>query len=107
MPIDARCSYLVQAYDDILSDAERLKERLDPLREHRGHAIVDGWIEQINAGDKRGVTRALMQQHYDPAYDKSRRAIGASVLAHIEIAQLDSRGLLDAADRIVGVLDQL
>ncbi|WP_406645310.1 tRNA 2-selenouridine(34) synthase MnmH [Aliisedimentitalea scapharcae] len=107
VPIAARCAYLVQAYDDILSDAARLKARLDPLRAYRGHAVVDGWIDRIDAGDKPGVTRALMQQHYDPAYDKSRRAIDAQVTGRIEIAQLDEPGLSDAADRITEMLERL
>ncbi|MEY8842733.1 tRNA 2-selenouridine(34) synthase MnmH, partial [Cribrihabitans sp. XS_ASV171] len=57
-PIEARTEYLVQAYDDILSDGESLRERLEPLRFHRSHAVVDGWLARIEAGDKVGLTRA-------------------------------------------------
>ena len=56
-PIDARTAYLTRAYDDILSDGARLKDRLTPLRLYRGHAVVDGWFELIDAGDKAGVTK--------------------------------------------------
>ncbi|MGD9864991.1 MAG: tRNA 2-selenouridine(34) synthase MnmH [Pseudodonghicola sp.] len=92
-PVAARAGYLVRAYDDILSDGARLRARLDPLRAHRGHAVVDGWFDLIDAGDKPGLTRALMEQHYDPSYDKSRRAIGAQVMTRIAIARLDGSGL--------------
>ncbi len=106
-PIAARTAYLVSAYDDILSDRERLRDRLTPLRFHRGHEVVDGWLALIDSGDKPTLTRALMEQHYDPAYAKSRRAQRAETLAEVEAPALDSAGLSDAAARIARILDQL
>ncbi|MDK3019514.1 tRNA 2-selenouridine(34) synthase MnmH [Pseudodonghicola flavimaris] len=102
-PLSARAAYLVAAYDDILSDGARLTDRLDPLRAHRGHAVVDGWAALIAAGDKAGVTRALMDQHYDPSYDKSRRAIGAEVLARVQAGRLDAAGI----DRLAAEVEQI
>ncbi|MEX0306603.1 MAG: tRNA 2-selenouridine(34) synthase MnmH [Ruegeria sp.] len=106
-PIAARTEYLVSAYDDILSDSERLRDRLSPLRFHRGHEIVDGWLDFIDVGDKRGLTQALMEQHYDPAYAKSRKAQRAEVIAQIDAPSLDETGLSATATRIEKVLDQL
>ena len=106
-PIAARSDYLVRAYEDILSDSARLRDRLSPLRFHRGGETVQGWMALIDAGDKSGLTRALMEQHYDPAYAKSRRARAADILAVIEAPNLDEAGLVDAANQIARVLDQL
>jgi tRNA 2-selenouridine synthase len=105
-PLEARAAYLVQAYDDILSDSDRLKDRLSPLRFHRGHEVVDGWMQLIEAGQKQVLTQALMEQHYDPAYAKSRRSRSVKVLADIEIALLNDAGLSEAAARIETLLDQ-
>ncbi|NVO55803.1 tRNA 2-selenouridine(34) synthase MnmH [Rhodobacteraceae bacterium B1Z28] len=104
--IAARTAYLVQAYDDILSDGDRLRERLSPLRAHRGHEVVDGWLQLIDAGEKQALTQALMEQHYDLAYSKSRRAQCADVLAKIDVATLDRSGLEQAAAQIEKLLDQ-
>ncbi len=106
-PIEARTDYLVAAYDDILSDADRLRDRLSPLRSHRGHEVVDSWLAMIDAGDKRGLTRALMEQHYDPAYSKSRRARSAEQLAEMRAETLDENGLDAVAQRLEQMLDQL
>ena len=103
-PLAARADYLVRAYDDILSDAPRLRDRLDPLRAHRGHAVVDGWDALIAVDDRRGLTQALMQQHYDPSYDKSRRAIGAEVLARIVTESLEVAGLEQVAAEVEAVV---
>lgn len=103
----ARTEYLVRVYDDILSDADRLRQKLGPLRAHRGGQVVEGWFERIAAGDRAGLTRALMEQHYDPAYDSSRRAIGAMTLGTVRAARLDGAGLDQAADVITALLDQV
>jgi len=104
-PIEARATYLARAYDDILSGGDRLRDRLDPLRAHRGHAVVDGWGALIAAGDKLALTRALMEQHYDPSYDKSRRAIGAEVLARVTTDRLDAPGLDQVAAEIERIVE--
>ncbi|WP_146344277.1 tRNA 2-selenouridine(34) synthase MnmH [Falsiphaeobacter marinintestinus] len=104
---EARTRYLVQAYDDILSDADRLRRKLNPLRMHRSHAVVDGWMAFIDAGDKAGLTRALMEQHYDPSYEKSRRAIGAVSAAQIQTTGLAAPDLDALAGQIETVVDRL
>ncbi|UWQ47106.1 tRNA 2-selenouridine(34) synthase MnmH [Leisingera aquaemixtae] len=107
VPVAARCRYLVEAYDDILSDADRLREKLGPLRAHRSGAVVDGWFASIEAGDKAGLTEALMVEHYDPAYRKSRTAIGAEVAATVEANALDDAGLNAAAAQVAEVMSGL
>ncbi|MEX0284203.1 MAG: tRNA 2-selenouridine(34) synthase MnmH [Paracoccaceae bacterium] len=104
-PVEDRVAYLVQAYDDILSDSERLTQKLTPLRAHRGGEVVDRWMDLIASGDKPALTRSLMLDHYDPAYDKSRRSIGAETLAEVEASSLTSDGLTRAAAYIERALD--
>ncbi|GGH32740.1 tRNA 2-selenouridine synthase [Cribrihabitans marinus] len=106
-PLRARGAYLARAYDDILSDADRLRQRLEPLRAHRGHAVVDGWNALIDADDRIGLTCALMAEHYDPAYAKSRRAHDVEVLERIGLNRLDPDDLARGADRIAALLAQL
>ncbi len=103
-PVAARCRYLVQAYDDILSDAVTLRLKLEPLRAHRSNAVVDLWLELIEAGDKAALTESLMVQHYDPAYAKSRQTVDARVLAEVQVAELNSDGLSGAADQITEIM---
>ncbi|WP_170402033.1 tRNA 2-selenouridine(34) synthase MnmH [Ruegeria arenilitoris] len=105
--IEARTDYLVAAYDDILSDVERLRDRLSPLRFHRGHDVVDAWMAQIAEGNKKALTRALMEQHYDPAYEKSRKNHRFDVIARVHAASLTTDGLDQLASEIEGIVAQL
>ncbi len=106
-PIEARARYLARAYEDILSDAEMLRRKLRPLKAHRGGDVVDGWFSLIEAGDRVGLTRALMEQHYDPSYAKSRKAVGAPVVARIEAPGLEPADLNDLAARIERVVGDI
>lgn len=105
--IEARTMYLSRAYDDILSDGNRLRTRLEPLRFFRGNEVVDGWNALIDAQDKGGLTQSLMQQHYDPAYDKSRRSRSRQVLSHLSLPSLGLEELQIAAAKIEALLDQV
>ena len=105
-PLEARAAYLARAYDDILSDGARLAGKLAHLRAHRGKAVVEGWLALIASGDRAALVRALMEQHYDPAYAKSRKVVDAPVLARVEAGRLDAAGLDAAAGRIEAALAQ-
>lgn len=106
-PIAARTAYLVKAYDDILSDATTLENRLNYLRPYRGHAVVDGWLDLIGSGDKPGLTQALMEQHYDPAYDKSRKTNSAAQAIRVVATALDTGGLNETAGQIEAAIMKL
>ncbi len=99
-PIEARATYLAQAYEDILADAESLRQKLMPLRYHRGHALVDHWDDLIAQGDRLALCASLAADHYDPAYRTSMRATQPDVVAREETDSLDRSSLESLADRL-------
>lgn len=99
--LGARCRYLVEGYDDILSDAPRLRQKLGYLRAHRGGALVEHWLELIAAGDKPALTQSLMADHYDPSYRKSQRIKGQGATLQVELGEMRERDLAQAAERIL------
>ena len=101
----ARTEYLTQAYDDILRDPATVRERLNPLRRVRGHNVVDHWQALQDAGDYTGLARALITDHYDAAYEKSRSTKKALTLAIIELDRLDATGLAQAAIAVKSALN--
>ncbi|WP_341368516.1 tRNA 2-selenouridine(34) synthase MnmH [Yoonia sp. BS5-3] len=99
-PLDARAAYLAGAYHDVIADPDSLAERLKPLRHLRGHAAVDHWISLSTEGELLRLSRALAEEHYDPAYHKARHAKPRDVLARITVPSLDDAGQEQAADVI-------
>ena len=106
-PLNARCTYLLDSYGDNLPPPDALAETLDRLRVHRSNAVVDGWLGMIKAGDMAGLAEALMVEHYDPAYQTSRRHIGAQVMASFTLDRLEPHALRAAASQICDRLEQI
>lgn len=106
-PLQARARYLARAYRDVIIDPAVVAAKLDPLRRVRGHAVVDRWIDLSRQGALVDLSHALMVDHYDPSYSKSRRIDARDVLADISVQTLDDSGQEYAADAIAAALSRL
>ena len=73
LPSAARLELLLHEYGHFCADAEGFCRLLDPLIELRGRDSVKVWQDQARAGLWPEVFGALMQQHYDPLYERSLR----------------------------------
>jgi tRNA 2-selenouridine synthase len=71
LPDDQRVALLLEDYEFFARDPSLFCERLGALAELRGKAVVQGWQEQVAAGQTEAVVRELLQQHYDPGYAAS------------------------------------
>ncbi|MEO0369855.1 MAG: tRNA 2-selenouridine(34) synthase MnmH [Pseudomonadota bacterium] len=99
-PLEARARYLAAAYKDILADKRVLLEKLDLLRQFRGHAVVDGWHTLSAAGDDVALCRALAEDHYDPAYASSMKDKEGRIAACVTAADLTPEALGRVAEEI-------
>lgn len=106
-PFDVRAAYLARAYADILADPEALAQKLDPLRRIRGHTVVDGWIKLSAKGAVVELSAALIADHYDPAYDKSRHRPQDGTMHRIASDTLDADGLEKTADAILKAFEHI
>ncbi|WP_106745350.1 tRNA 2-selenouridine(34) synthase MnmH [Yoonia maritima] len=99
-PLTARAEFLTRAYSDVADNPDDIETRLAHLRRVRGHAIVDNWVNLLRAGDLTAFAAALMVDHYDPAYTKSRRLDERKVLSVVTTGTLDEAGQERSADAI-------
>ena len=106
-PLPARAAYLAEAYADMIADPEELRARLDTLRPLRGHAVVERWLALLRAGDFTALAAALMEEHYDPSYARSRAEKDPNLIGVIEAETLDTDGRDRAADEIAARLSTL
>jgi tRNA 2-selenouridine synthase len=103
----ARATYLATAYREVIADPTVVAAKLDPLRRMRGHATVDRWIALSKEGALVDLSHALMVDHYDPAYAKSRKIDERRVLGEVSVDTLDDAGQERAADGITAALRSL
>lgn len=110
-PREARARYLTRAYGDIIADPAALETTLVKLPIHHGRERLDDWRTLARAEDFVGLAAGLIEHHYDPAYERSRRRETRPCLETIAVDDLDATSLDLAAARIAerltsGTLDQ-
>jgi tRNA 2-selenouridine synthase len=104
IPREVRARYLAEAYADVLADGDALRNKLEPLRFHRGHEVVDHWFDLIDQGDKPLLCDALTRDHYDPAYLKSMRSVAPEVAFTLTSDSLAPDALDRLAERLASQL---
>lgn len=73
LPLEERVALLLEDYDFFAQDTDFFCQRLDVLRDLRGHAVINTWQSQIRDGHVAQVVRELLELHYDPGYLSSTR----------------------------------
>jgi tRNA 2-selenouridine synthase len=106
LAIEERVKLLMEDYDFFVKDPEFFCERLDVLRDLRGHAVIDSWQNQVRSSERsavENVVQELLVQHYDPGYLSSTKRnfkqFGASYL--IAKKSMDSSADNDFLRKIV------
>jgi tRNA 2-selenouridine synthase len=102
-PVAARAQWLADQYRDLTEAPESLAALLDGLRTMRGNAVVDGWHLLLKAGDWVALAQALITQHYDPGYARSRRP----AVQEVALAGLGPQDMAGATGQILRLMDRL
>jgi tRNA 2-selenouridine synthase len=106
-PRAERARYLVSAYSDIIADPQALETAFTRLPTHPSAKRLDGWRGLIAAGDFATLAEALMELHYDPAYQRGRRKDGRPAVAEVRIETLDAAGLAAAAEAVAATVGRM
>ncbi|MBU1324848.1 MAG: tRNA 2-selenouridine(34) synthase MnmH [Alphaproteobacteria bacterium] len=99
-PVAARADFTCATYADIAADPGALDAALTRLPRHLSKALIAEWRDMAAAGRVRDLAEALIREHYDPAYARSRTARERRALAAVELAALDPPSLSAAAARL-------
>jgi tRNA 2-selenouridine synthase len=99
-PSPARALYLTRAYGDLIADPEALDATLAKLPVHHGRERLSEWRGHAQAGDFVRLAAGLIEHHYDPAYERSRRRESRDRLDAIVLDDLEPTSLDSAAARI-------
>ena len=89
-PREARARYLVDAYRDVIADRAELEAAFSRLPVYPGQKRLENWRGLADAGAFEELAGALMEHHYDPAYDRSARKDERPRLGVVDLADLDA-----------------
>lgn len=101
-PLSDRARHIVQTYVEIAADPDRLDQALTRLPRHHAKTTIARWRDLASAGEIETLATQLMQDHYDPAYRRSKG--DRAVLATLNLPGLSPDDLSDAAAHIARVL---
>jgi tRNA 2-selenouridine synthase len=104
VPLAARGRYLVNAYRDIVEDPAVLQQTLARLPGRHGRQRLAEWLELARSGRFEMLAQTLMQDHYDPAYQRARRDDHRRRLGVVEVDDLDPASQDAAAARIAELI---
>ena len=105
-PREARARYLTVAYGDIIADPAALNDTLAKLPIHFGKERLAEWRELAAAGAYTDLAAGLIEHHYDPAYERSRRKETRPCLEVVPVDDLEPADLDAAAARIAAIVDR-
>ncbi|NCF49313.1 MAG: tRNA 2-selenouridine(34) synthase MnmH [Bacteroidetes bacterium] len=96
----ARVTFLVDDYQHLIADPERLEPLLKWVITRIGHAAVKEWRQHIKAGDWPGFVTRLLEDHYDPAYDRSAALREHNDIADLQVDDLTPETIRDLAQKL-------
>ncbi len=103
---EARADYLLSVYRDMTESSGAVSGAVDALRRFHSKKRIEEWGGMADAGRHRDLAAALIEHHYDPLYQRSRKRRTDKPLAEFTLARLDPEGISDAAKRIVDTTKQ-
>jgi tRNA 2-selenouridine synthase len=106
-PAPARAAYLLEAYGEVAADPARLEDILARLPPHHGRDRKDAWRELAARDAWLELVASLIENHYDPGYDRSGRAEARACLADIQLDDLSAAARQGAAARCLDLLSEM
>lgn len=104
-PLSARIAHIVEHYAGIAADPAALDQALTRLPRHHAKAAIAEWRGMAARGEIDELAAALIEAHYDPAYQRTTQTRNRAVLERLAMTDLTPDGLADTARRIMTALD--
>jgi tRNA 2-selenouridine synthase len=103
-PLEARADWLARAYGDLIADGATLSARLAGLAAFHPKTRIAKWQALADEGQFEGLAAELMQDHYDPRYDRAHRKEVPPPEAVLRAADLSEESVDRLAEEIAARL---
>lgn len=108
LPTARRVELLIEEYAHFMHDTESLNKQLQFLTALHGKEKILSWRRMAEGRELQGLVHELLEQHYDPAYNKSIIRNFAKYLNAQSIQQnnIDEFDFIDTANQILSLADR-
>jgi len=105
--IEARVDFLIQDYPHLMSEPHRLDRLIDGMVTRHGYDVTQSWRVLVQDQSWPDLVKALIGQHYDPAYNRSMGKKGREIIETISTDQLDPPAIAVMADKITSLIKKM
>ncbi|MEM1396839.1 MAG: tRNA 2-selenouridine(34) synthase MnmH [Pseudomonadota bacterium] len=102
-PLSARAEFTVKAYTDICTDRTKIFAAIDKLKGQHSSGQLEEWQQLANDDRHYDLALSLMERHYDPLYERSRRKRMDKAVDVIDLPDLSEDSLQKAARRLASL----
>ncbi len=102
-PLPARVSFLLDDYQHMVGEPDRLDPLLQWVTKRIGHDAAGRWRAAIDAGDWAGFVTHVLEDHYDPAYDRSAATRGHQDIEILQTDSLDDQAVAHLAAKLAAI----
>ena len=102
-PLAARARYACENYAPLIEKSGAIENALSRLKPFHAKDRIEEWRQLFAEREYEALAAALMREHYDPRYCKSRRQ-GESAISVISLNGLEPADLALAAREIAGAI---
>jgi tRNA 2-selenouridine synthase len=71
-PLETRVAFLLRDYAYFITEPALIADKLQHLKGLQSNETLDHWQDLIRTGDFASLFRELLEQHYDPLYQRSQ-----------------------------------
>jgi len=103
-PLPARVAFLLDDYQHVVAEPSRLDPLLEWVVERIGHEAVGHWREAIGASNWDGFVTRVLEDHYDPAYDRSAARRDHQDIDVLHTESLDDVAVADLAAKLASLV---
>lgn len=103
-PLPARVAFLLDDYQHVVAEPSRLDPLLEWVVERIGHEAVGHWREAIAASNWDGFVTRVLEDHYDPAYDRSAARRDHQDIDVLHTESLDDVAVADLAAKLASLV---
>ncbi|MEZ5921415.1 MAG: tRNA 2-selenouridine(34) synthase MnmH [Parvularculaceae bacterium] len=102
-PLSARARFACENYAPLIEKSGAIESALARLKPFHAKEQIEEWRQLYSEKNYEALAAALMREHYDPRYRKSRRR-GARAETLIPLGGLDESDLNEAAKKIASII---
>ena len=102
-PIKNRIKFLLNDYNRMCLDEKLFEPLMIGLKKRINGEILNGWKNFIEKKEWGKLTKSLLEDHYDPAYNKNFKIKNQKIIKIISLNKIDNNDVNKAAEIIVNI----